>query len=111
MLYSAYDLQESMEYSEFRLVMEEAQQWVEQKQNDSLAPNKYDPTIKDFMENTWDSFNDSTLPHGDSDELQKDTKDPTTSPDKMVVHWSSCSISETILLRCLESYPNLHKCQ
>ncbi len=32
MLHSAYDLQESMEYSEFQLVMEEAKQWVEDKQ-------------------------------------------------------------------------------
>jgi hypothetical protein len=36
MLHSASDLQELMEYSEFRLVMEEAKQWVEDKQNNSL---------------------------------------------------------------------------
>jgi hypothetical protein len=30
MLHCAYDLQESMEFSEVRLVMDEAKQWVEQ---------------------------------------------------------------------------------
>jgi hypothetical protein len=70
MLHSAYGLQEeSMEYSEFQLVMEEAQQWVKQKQNDSLPPNEYDPKIKDFLENTWDRLNDFALPHGDNDQL------------------------------------------
>jgi hypothetical protein len=44
MLHSACDLQELMEYSEFRLVMEEAKQWVEDKQNDSL-PAQSDPRI------------------------------------------------------------------
>jgi flagellar biosynthesis/type III secretory pathway protein FliH len=39
MLHSAYNLQESMEYSEFQLVMEEAKQWVEQKRNDNLPPH------------------------------------------------------------------------
>jgi hypothetical protein len=31
MLHYAYDLKESMEFSEFGLVMDEAKQWVEQK--------------------------------------------------------------------------------
>ena len=45
MLHSAYDLLESMEYSEFRLVMEEAKQWVEDKRNNSLPPHHYDLRI------------------------------------------------------------------
>ena len=68
MLHSAYDLQESMEYSEFRLVMEEAKQWVEDKRNDSL-PARYDPRIKDFLLNTWNRVNKFALPHGESEEL------------------------------------------
>jgi hypothetical protein len=68
MLHSAYELQESMEYSEFRLVMEEAKQWVEDKRNDSL-PARYDPRIKDFLLNTWNRVNEFALPHGESEEL------------------------------------------
>jgi hypothetical protein len=70
MLHSAYDLQELMEYSEFRLVMEEAKQWVEDKRNNSL-PARYDPRIKDFLLNTWNGVNEFALPHGESEELPK----------------------------------------
>jgi hypothetical protein len=57
MLHSAYNLQESMKFSEFWLVMEEAQQWVKQKQNDCLPPHKkYDPKIEDFLVNTFMSL-------------------------------------------------------
>jgi hypothetical protein len=71
MLHSVYDLQESMEFSEFRLVMDEAKQWVEQqqKQTDCLPANIYDPKIKDFLVNTWNRVNEFALPHGESDEL------------------------------------------
>jgi hypothetical protein len=57
-----------MEYSEFRLVKEEAKQWVEDKQNDSL-PAPYDPRIKDFLLNTWNRVNEFALPHRESEEL------------------------------------------
>jgi hypothetical protein len=57
-----------MEYSEFRLVMEEAKQWVEDKRIDSL-PARYDPKIKDFLLNTWNRVNEFALPHGESEEL------------------------------------------
>jgi hypothetical protein len=70
MLHSAYDLQESMEYSEFRLVMKEAKQWVEDKRNNSL-PARYDPRIKDFLLNTWNRVNEFALPHGDGEEVPK----------------------------------------
>jgi hypothetical protein len=71
MLHSTYNLQESMEFSEFRLVMDEAKQWVEQqqKQTDCLPANIYDPKIKDFLVNTWNRVNEFALPHGESDEL------------------------------------------
>jgi hypothetical protein len=65
MLHSAYNLQESMEFSEFRLVMDEAKQWFEQqqKQTDCLPANIYDPKIKDFLVNTWNRVNEFALPH------------------------------------------------
>jgi hypothetical protein len=71
MLHSAYDLQESMEFSEFRLVMDEAKQWIEQQQEqtDGLPANIYDPKIKDFLVNTWNRVNEFALPQGESDEL------------------------------------------
>jgi hypothetical protein len=62
MLHSAYDLQESMEFSEFRLVMDEAKQWVEQqKQTDCLPANIYDPKRKDFLVNTWNRVDEFAL--------------------------------------------------
>jgi soluble cytochrome b562 len=45
MLHSTYDLQECMEFGEFKLAMQEAALWVQQKRNGNL-PN--DPRIKDF---------------------------------------------------------------
>jgi hypothetical protein len=68
MHHSAYDLQELMEYSEFQLVMEEAKQWVENKQNDSL-PARYHQRIKDFLLNTWNRVNEFALPHRESEKL------------------------------------------
>jgi hypothetical protein len=44
MLHSAYDLQECMEFGGFKLVMQEAALWVQQKRNGNL-PN--DPRLKD----------------------------------------------------------------
>jgi hypothetical protein len=68
MLHSAYDLQESMEYSEFQLVMEEAKQWVEDKQMIAYLHGTIQ-RIKDFLLNTWNRVNDFALPHGESEEL------------------------------------------
>jgi hypothetical protein len=71
MLHSAYHLQESMEFGDFRLVMDEAKQWVEQQQKltDCLPANIYDPKIKDFLVSTWNRVNKFAVPHGESDEL------------------------------------------
>jgi hypothetical protein len=68
MLHSSYDLQELMEYSEFGLVMEEAKQWVKDKQNNSL-PAQYDLKIKNFLLNTCNRVNEFPLPHGESEEM------------------------------------------
>jgi hypothetical protein len=58
-----------IEHSEFRLVIEEVKQWVEQKRNKSLPPHQYYLRIKDFLANTWNRVNKCTLPHGESEEL------------------------------------------
>jgi hypothetical protein len=59
-----------MEFSEFRLVMDEAKQWVEQQQKrtDCLPANIYNPKIKDFLVNTRNRVNKFALPHEESDE-------------------------------------------
>jgi hypothetical protein len=46
MFHSAYDLQESMEFSEFRFGMEEVKLYIKQKQSDCLPPYRYDCKIK-----------------------------------------------------------------
>jgi hypothetical protein len=66
MLHSAYDPQECMEFGEFKLVMQEAALWVQQRRNGNL-PN--DPRIKDFLINAWDRVNEFALPHQDIAEL------------------------------------------
>jgi hypothetical protein len=48
--------------------MEEAKQWVEDKENNSL-PAQYGSRIKDFLINTWNRVNKFALPHGESKEL------------------------------------------
>jgi hypothetical protein len=58
-----------MEYSEFQLIMEEAQQWVDQKRNECLPPDRYDPKIKDFLINTWDRLHEFSLPHNNEEQL------------------------------------------
>jgi hypothetical protein len=69
MLHSAYDLQESMEYSKFQLITEEAQPWVYQKRNDCfLPPDRYDQKIKEFLINKWDRLHEFALPHEDEEQ-------------------------------------------
>jgi hypothetical protein len=68
--HSACNLQESMEFGEFKLAMSQASQWLQHKQNG--AADVWDPKIKDFLVNAWDRVNEfALLPHKDLDELIK----------------------------------------
>jgi hypothetical protein len=50
--------------------MEEAKQWVKDKQNDSLVPtHQYDLGLKDFLLNTWNRVNEFALPHREGEDL------------------------------------------
>jgi hypothetical protein len=72
MLHSACDLQESMEFGEFKLVMFEASQWVQHRhQNGDLPADACDPKTRDFLVNTWDRVNDFALPPEALDELME----------------------------------------
>ena len=62
-----------MEFSEFRIIMEESQRWVEQKLNNCLPEETYNPKIKDFL-NAWEKVNEFASPHEDSDELPQKIK-------------------------------------
>jgi hypothetical protein len=106
MLHSACDLKESMEYSEFRLVMEEAKQWVEDKRNDSL-PTGYDPRIKDFLLNTWNSPCLTERVKNCPARYRR----PPACLDTMVVCCRSCGLPEEVLPDCPENNPNLYQYQ
>jgi hypothetical protein len=61
MLHSACDLQESVEFGEFKLTMSEASQWVQLKQADDSPVDACDPKIRDFFVNAWDRVSDFVL--------------------------------------------------
>jgi hypothetical protein len=85
MLHSAYDLQESMEFGEFKLIMIEASQWVQQQQAGDLpAADAYDPRIKDFLVNAWDRVNDFALP---PDALQELMEKIQKIPQPVLTRW------------------------
>jgi hypothetical protein len=96
MLHSAYNLQESMEFSEFRLVMDEAKQWVEQQQKrtNCLPANIYDPKIKDFLFNTWNRVNEFALPHGKSDKLPEKIQ---KIPQPVLTRWWYVGVAAAFL--------------
>jgi hypothetical protein len=95
MPHSAYDLQESMEFSVFRLVMDEAKQWVEQKQTDCLPANICNPKIKDFLVNTWNRVNEFILvPHGESDELPGKIQ---KTPQPILTRWWYVGVATAFL--------------
>jgi hypothetical protein len=114
MLHSACHLQKSVEFSGFRLAMEEVQQWVEQKQNDCFPPDRYDPKIKYFSVDTWNRrVNEFALPQAGRvmNSPTRFKRSPSPSCGKMVVCWSSHSIPEEVSSHCVESNPDLHQYQ
>jgi hypothetical protein len=91
MLHSAYDLQECMEFGEFKLAMPEAALWVQQKRNGNL-PN--DPRIKDFLMNAWDRVNEFALPHQDIAELLEKVQ---KTPQPVLTRWWHVGVAAAFL--------------
>jgi hypothetical protein len=91
MLHSAYDLQECMEFGEFKLVMQEAALWVQQKRNGNL-PN--DPRTKDCLINAWDRVNEFALPYQDIAELLENVQ---KTPQPALTRWWHVGVAAAFL--------------
>jgi hypothetical protein len=81
MLHSAYNLQESMEFGEFKLVVLEAALWVQQKQNGN-SPT--DPKTQDFLMNAWARVDEFALPYDNLAELLEKVQ---KTPQPILTRW------------------------
>ena len=93
MLHSAYDLQECMEFGEFKLIMLEAASWVQQKQSGNLPA---DPKIKDFLINSWDRVNQFALPYEDIAKLLEKVQ---KIPQPVLTRWWYVGVAAAFLKR------------
>jgi hypothetical protein len=91
MLHSACDLQEHVEFGEFKLIMLEAASWVQQKQNGNLPT---DPKTQDCLVNAWDRVNDFALPH---DDLAKLLEKVQKTPQPVLTRWWCVGVAAAFL--------------